>query len=217
MVTLLKNYEQQTYILNAGDDIDNIVFRNGDMAFLMDQDVLIIYDEGADNWYPVPTGGDTGGDTVYYSGYNGVPYVENMVINGGTAPVPQFSYCDHLKSIDYTATGTESFSVDAMCANNPLLETAIFRRSLKCVNNFSVSEFRSDTALKVVQLGDLGKPCDKINSVIFRNCTQSGLTITIYTTATSLATLPSTISNSPWGATNATIVFRNSTTGEVLT
>lgn len=61
MVTLLKEYEQQTYTLNSADDIDDIVFRNGDMVLLMDQDVLIIYDEEGDTWYPVPTGGGGGG------------------------------------------------------------------------------------------------------------------------------------------------------------
>ena len=61
MVTLLKNYEQQTYFLNTADSIDGIVFRNGDQVFVMDQDVLLIYDEGGNNWYPVPTGGGGGG------------------------------------------------------------------------------------------------------------------------------------------------------------
>lgn len=57
VVTLLKDYEQQTYFLNTADDIGDIVFRNGDQVFLMDQDLLLIYDEGGNNWYPVPTGG----------------------------------------------------------------------------------------------------------------------------------------------------------------
>lgn len=61
MVTLLKDYEQQTYFLNTGDSLDGIVFRNGDMALLMDRDVLLIYDEEGNNWYPVPTGGGGGG------------------------------------------------------------------------------------------------------------------------------------------------------------
>lgn len=61
MVTLLKDYEQQTYFLNSGDDIDGIVFRNGDQVFLIDQNLLLIYDQGNDNWQPVPTGGGGGG------------------------------------------------------------------------------------------------------------------------------------------------------------
>ena len=60
MVTLLKDYEQQTYFLNTADDITDIVFHNGDQVFLMDQDLLLIYDESANNWYPVPTGGGGG-------------------------------------------------------------------------------------------------------------------------------------------------------------
>ena len=65
MVTLLKDYEQQTYFLNSWDDIDGIAFKNGDQVFLMDQDLLLIYDEGNDNWQPVPTGGGGGEQHPY--------------------------------------------------------------------------------------------------------------------------------------------------------
>ena len=61
MVTLLNDYEQQIYFLNTSDSIDGIVFRNGDQVFLMDQDLLLVYDQENDNWQPVPTGGGGGG------------------------------------------------------------------------------------------------------------------------------------------------------------
>ena len=81
MVTLLKDYEQQTYFLNSGDDIDGIVFRNGDQVFLMDQNLLLIYDEGNDNWQPVPTGGGGGGWQLLDSGtYTAVSDASSITI-----------------------------------------------------------------------------------------------------------------------------------------
>lgn len=89
MVTLLNDYEQQTYFLNSGDDIDGIVFRNGDQVFLMDQDVLIIYDEGGDNWYPVPTGGGGGGTGLQWT-----------LIGEKTIALPEYTDTVNLETTD---------------------------------------------------------------------------------------------------------------------
>ena len=68
------------------------------------------------------------------------------------------------------------------------------------------------TALEEVILGDVSKPITSIGSNSFDGCTQSGLTITVYVTP---GTQP--LSNSPWGATNATIIYRSSVTGDIIT
>lgn len=61
--------------------------------------------------------------------------------------------------------------------------------------------FGGCTGLTSVTFGSVGHPVTKLTNQIFANCTQSGLTITLYTkNGASLA-------NSPWGATNATIVY----------
>lgn len=77
--------------------------------------------------------------------------------------------------------------------------------------NFPVIEsikgriFISLTSLQNVTLGSVGHPVQSIvngsGGSVFQGCTQSGLTITIYTTN------GASLSGSPWGATNATIVY----------
>ena len=64
--------------------------------------------------------------------------------------------------------------------------------------------FGNCTALESVTLGSAGHPVTALTgNYIFKNCTQSGLTITIYTSG------GASLSGSPWGATNATIVYKS--------
>lgn len=61
--------------------------------------------------------------------------------------------------------------------------------------------FYNCISLQNVTLGSEGHPVSSIGTGAFFNCTQSGLTITIYTTN------GASLSGEPWGATNATIVY----------
>ncbi len=61
--------------------------------------------------------------------------------------------------------------------------------------------FRNCVSLEDVQFGSEGHPVTSLSSKTFNGCTQSGLTITIYTTG------GASLANEPWGATNATIVY----------
>lgn len=65
----------------------------------------------------------------------------------------------------------------------------------------NASTFYNCTGLQNVQLGSDGHPVTAIGSYTFSGCTQQGLTITVYTAD------GNAISGSPWGATNATIVW----------
>ena len=72
--------------------------------------------------------------------------------------------------------------------------------------------------LKTIIMGGIGSPISGTNAGgAFEGCTNSELEITIYCTQTTLADAVAKYPNAPWGATNATIVYRNSTTGEVIT
>ena len=61
--------------------------------------------------------------------------------------------------------------------------------------------FRKCTNLTSVTLGSEGHPVTSIDSQAFSQCTQADLTITVYTSD------GNSIAGSPWGASNATIVW----------
>lgn len=62
--------------------------------------------------------------------------------------------------------------------------------------------FRFRSNLETVTLGSVGHPVTSIASSAFESCTQSTLTITVYTSG------GAALSGSPWGATNANIEYR---------
>lgn len=72
--------------------------------------------------------------------------------------------------------------------------------------------FREIKSLKKMQLGSVGHAITGGQATSFYGDTQSGLTITLYVNPS--ASLP--LSNHPFGATNATIVYRSSTTGDII-
>ena len=99
-------------------------------------------------------------------------------------------------------------SLKTLSGGGPLLEYCggIQSVSLPVIQTLTTVEcgaFRNLTSLTSVQLGSEGNPISSIPSSTFSGCTQSGLTITIYTTG------GASLSGSPWGATNATIVYES--------
>lgn len=163
----------------------------------------------------LPEAGD--GQTIYYT-RAGACYVPNMIIepsdgiyNASTLG-SRYQYADYLETVEIpniVLSGSVS-NVFAFCSS---LRTAKVAK----VTNYGHYWFRNCTALETVQLGLLGYPVTNMTTLVFSGDTQTNLTITIYVDATTFAELPTTISNnSPFGATNATIVYRNSTTGEVI-
>lgn len=77
---------------------------------------------------------------------------------------------------------------------------------------------RECTALNAVQLGSIGYPVTSINALAFDGCSNEEITFTIYVDATTMDGIPVAVSgSSPFGAVNATIIYKNSTTGEVIT
>lgn len=67
--------------------------------------------------------------------------------------------------------------------------------------------FLGDTALENVQIGSIGYAVDNVDTNPFGGCTQSGLSITIYTTGSYTDTA---VANIRRGATNATIIVKAS-------
>lgn len=133
----------------------------------------------------------------------------------GELPASTFRGCNNLRIVDIpnvkSVAGAFAFYEDA------LLETLIFAKLNSSRNGGwnNSGVFRNCTGLKNVQFGSVGYSAYPTASTIynaFDGDTQNDLTITIYVPDD--ATLP--ISGQPWGATNATIVYRSITTGEVI-
>lgn len=83
--------------------------------------------------------------------------------------------------------------------------------------NGSSESYNQCTALEEMQLGSIGNPVTiDMPAYFFRNGVTQIFDLMIYTEKTTLAEATSFFTHAPWGATNATIVYKNSTTGEVL-
>lgn len=93
-------------------------------------------------------------------------------------------------------TGSEVSGCGAFCNCTRL--TSIDLPSIESITNY---QFNGCTGLESVQLGSVGHPVTSLGAYTFNGCTQSGLTITVYTADG----LP--LSGSPWGATNTQPTF----------
>ena len=82
-------------------------------------------------------------------------------------------------------------------------------------NNYvqNTGTFSACSALIEATIGSVGHALNQIKNNTFNGCTQTGLTITIYTTGAYANTAVANIRN---GATNATIIIKDSTTGETI-
>lgn len=81
-------------------------------------------------------------------------------------------------------------------------------------HNNNRGAFFGCTALESVQLGSVGCECNVVDVYSsFQGCTQSALTITLYCTQVNADTY---LAKLRAGATNATIIIKDSTTGETL-
>lgn len=74
-------------------------------------------------------------------------------------------------------------------------------------------------ALVDITLGKIGTPViSTLYGNAFTGCKNNeGLIITVYVDAATIADAQAVTGAPPWGAANATVIYRNSTTGEVIT
>lgn len=103
--------------------------------------------------------------------------------------------------------------VNAAFANCKQMLTYLDERPAKNSYYTNSGQFYNCTALTSVVLGSVGYAVIGMRGNMFSGCTQTGLTITIYTTGANADGYLSAIRN---GATNATIIIKDSTTGETL-
>lgn len=155
-----------------------------------------------------------------------VLYSEDTVIGDDVAAytLKKLVGAPYLKTLTVMRTGDyggSSYQIQSSFKGCPLLEEVTFYNG--CPSTGYCEDMVDDCPnLKSFTFGAIGYP----NTVgmgptsgqykLFRNVTVA-FDIIIYTTATSLATVPSNLTTaSPWGATNATVIYKNSVTGEVL-
>lgn len=123
---------------------------------------------------------------------------------GGT-----FSGCTSLTSVSLPSLVTLTSSVkygSGGCFRSCTGLTTLLLPKISIIGDSASSggnayTFGNCTGLQTVQLGSEGHPVTSISSTVFTGCTQSGLTITVYTEG------GASLANEPWGATNAAIVY----------
>lgn len=99
MVTQIPQYGRQRYTFNGIDDLTGLEFHNGDEVLVMDDNMLLIYDEETNNWYPIPTGGG-GSEGGVYDLLNSGTYTlagdaaGNMQIPVSVTGVPKLIYVE---------------------------------------------------------------------------------------------------------------------------
>ena len=83
--------------------------------------------------------------------------------------------------------------------------------------NNAATEQIYDTKLTYIEIGSLGHPViQNFHPNFFRGNSQA-FDCVIFTEKTTLAEAQALFSNAPWQGTNATMIYKNSVTGEVLT
>lgn len=99
-----------------------------------------------------------------------------------------------------------------ICSRNSALKRVYLPKYKSFSHDGNATEVSYCTGLETVEIGSIGYPVSP-TIYTFKGCTQTGLTITAYSTSAKSDTVLSSIRN---GATNATIIIKDSTTGEII-
>ena len=156
---------------------------------------------------------------TYYMTKYGVWYPPNIDIeindfNVYAMPSNLYRYADHLVSARLAGVTNIQGGANA----NPFSNSSIVTLELPSLKEDKSYIATHCAKLQTVILGSVGVAVNSLYGSAFRDCTNPNLTITIYVDAATLADIPEAVSgSSPFGAVNATIIYKNSTTGEVIT
>ena len=143
----------------------------------------------------------------------------DAITEAGTTPI-KFTYNWHFsavltKNIQISFSNCGITSIEARewtkvpnsCFSKcSALVTAKFPKATT-IGTYAAKCFYSCTALEIAEFGSIGHGVTTLRPDIFSNCTQTGLTITVYTTGAYADTALTNIRN---GATNATIILKAS-------
>lgn len=156
---------------------------------------------------------------TYYMTRYGVWYPPNIDIELGVTYMP-----DQLKNLYNSADHLVSARVVGIkeihrgSNDNTFSRSSIVTLELPSLEKGGGYIANDCIKLQTVILGSVGVAVSQVYIKAFLRCNDPNLTITIYVDAATLADIPEAVSgSSPFGAVNATIIYKNSTTGEVIT
>jgi hypothetical protein len=165
-----------------------------------------------------------GGEEVFWGGVNPttsqptVMYVRNMVYPHEEERFAGFSQCEEMETFEApNLTQPPNQFAFFNCAK---LRSIKFPR-INAVQNYFIRQQAVSSVIEEIQLGSIGYPFTTLANNWNYGNNRTGCTITFYVDATTIAEAQTAITN--WGqyggqnTSNCTLVFRNSTTGEVIT
>lgn len=130
--------------------------------------------------------------------------LESMTTNGGNNGT--FGGCTNLSNVSFNSlqsisstAGAANYGPFAYCTS--LVIVSLPKLKTVYSGNPQGGVFTNCTGLQSVTLGSSGNHVSSLSASVFLGCTQTGLTITIYTAD------GNALAHSPFGATNATIVW----------
>lgn len=160
----------------------------------------------------IPSGG--GSQAYYFS--DGRVYVEDIVFPDTiTNLTASFNGATNVKTISGLAQTTTGAPANQF-RNLTNMESIVLPRAC----HLYAWAVASATKLKTAEFGSVGYPVTVVRNTAFQSDTQNDLTITMYVNASTLAeaqAITDVGTTAPWGATNATIIYKSSSTGAVLT
>lgn len=159
------------------------------------------------------------GETVYYES-RGTMHTKNMIVPTENAQ-STYNYCDYLETISFP--NASNIGSIGYCLNLKEISTPI--KTTYDDNYWIRQQGNEYNKLEKITIGSIGHPVTSIGSARWRYGNHAmELVVVCYVNANSIADVPSAVSTNingdnayaPGGSV-VTIVYRNSTTGEVLT
>lgn len=165
------------------------------------------------------------GEQVYFSLQNGNQYTEDVVVPDiayKTNLLATYRWCPNLKSIRVASPIFTQSQWYQFHANESLTKIECPYFTKITTGSFATLKGLSGDNYGSVQIGSVGNPVTEMHINTFTqeagmNTDGTNWTVTIYVDAATTADIPPAVDSAPWGATYATVVYRNSTTGEVIT
>lgn len=177
---------------------------------------------------------ETGGGEIFTSPYSGLLYTKNHIQNvnisspfaawqtGSLVPsAGAYAGATEMETFELHVTGGNVVAFD----NNRQMLFSDCTKLITIVLDLKISYltganmFRNCNSLQKVQIGGIDKPfsASDVKSNLFGSLA-SITDVVIYVDAASVDDIPAKlIENAPFGAPNASIVYKNSNTGEVIT